>query len=110
MIRRPPRSTLFPYTTLFRSLHVGGRELARFPAVQEVADRRLELVADLLVSGVRDRLRAQARRLFAGGPRRLRELGDLRVGRGVRIGQDLQAGAVDGQRALGAAELQAVAP
>src|SRR2546430_11054919 len=25
MIRRPPRSTLFPYTTLFRSLpHVGG--------------------------------------------------------------------------------------
>src|SRR5256885_9589461 len=22
MIRRPPRSTLFPYTTLFRSLHV----------------------------------------------------------------------------------------
>src|SRR2546425_8860999 len=27
MIRRPPRSTLFPYTTLFRSLHLdrGGR-------------------------------------------------------------------------------------
>src|SRR5689334_24487468 len=24
MIRRPPRSTLFPYTTLFRSLWVGG--------------------------------------------------------------------------------------
>src|SRR3989441_2351035 len=24
MIRRPPRSTLFPYTTLFRSLRVGG--------------------------------------------------------------------------------------
>src|SRR3712207_7212635 len=23
MIRRPPRSTLFPYTTLFRSLHEG---------------------------------------------------------------------------------------
>src|SRR2546430_7629523 len=23
MIRRPPRSTLFPYTTLFRSLHHG---------------------------------------------------------------------------------------
>src|SRR5438552_13653191 len=28
MIRRPPRSTLFPYTTLFRSLD-RGRELAR---------------------------------------------------------------------------------
>src|SRR2546430_13937027 len=30
MIRRPPRSTLFPYTTLFRSLgtgHVAGEEL-----------------------------------------------------------------------------------
>src|SRR2546430_15384521 len=24
MIRRPPRSTLFPYTTLFRSVHVRG--------------------------------------------------------------------------------------
>src|SRR3989442_7395291 len=23
MIRRPPRSTLFPYTTLFRSMHLG---------------------------------------------------------------------------------------
>src|SRR5258707_12697381 len=25
MIRRPPRSTLFPYTTLFRSIHDRGR-------------------------------------------------------------------------------------
>src|SRR2546430_7368447 len=25
MIRRPPRSTLFPYTTLFRSTFVGGK-------------------------------------------------------------------------------------
>src|SRR3712207_7255655 len=24
MIRRPPRSTLFPYTTLFRSIHADG--------------------------------------------------------------------------------------
>src|SRR3712207_7745543 len=28
MIRRPPRSTLFPYTTLFRSLLLSGRHLA----------------------------------------------------------------------------------
>src|SRR3989449_2116245 len=28
MIRRPPRSTLFPYTTLFRSRHVGLRRVA----------------------------------------------------------------------------------
>src|SRR3712207_8582627 len=29
MIRRPPRSTLFPYTTLFRSHPLRGRLLAR---------------------------------------------------------------------------------
>src|ERR1039457_6020946 len=29
MIRRPPRSTLFPYTTLFRSRHVTGPKDAR---------------------------------------------------------------------------------
>src|SRR5256885_8248839 len=29
MIRRPPRSTLFPYTTLFRSTVAGGEEPAR---------------------------------------------------------------------------------
>src|SRR3712207_7162919 len=31
MIRRPPRSTLFPYTTLFRSGRVPGRPAARQP-------------------------------------------------------------------------------
>src|SRR3712207_9453042 len=34
MIRRPPRSTLFPYTTLFRSLSVGDRTVP-----MEQADR-----------------------------------------------------------------------
>src|SRR2546430_7336174 len=29
MIRRPPRSTLFPYTTLFRSCYIGEKRLAR---------------------------------------------------------------------------------
>src|SRR2546428_1863618 len=33
MIRRPPRSTLFPYTTLFRSFGVDG--VARLAAVQD---------------------------------------------------------------------------
>src|SRR5256885_5634301 len=32
MIRRPPRSTLFPYTTLFRSVHQGGATRCRLPA------------------------------------------------------------------------------
>src|SRR3989449_10610336 len=47
MIRRPPRSTLFPYTTLFRS----GRWLARFHA----ASPRLGNVADLGAEFVRYR-------------------------------------------------------
>src|SRR2546425_6523512 len=33
MIRRPPRSTLFPYTTLFRS-RGGGRLIVRFEPAQ----------------------------------------------------------------------------
>src|SRR2546429_5259432 len=33
MIRRPPRSTLFPYTTLFRS--GGGKEAGEGPTVEE---------------------------------------------------------------------------
>src|SRR3712207_9038000 len=38
MIRRPPRSTLFPYTTLFRSLALGHPDL-------EAAGRRLPRAA-----------------------------------------------------------------
>src|SRR5436305_3353056 len=39
MIRRPPRSTLFPYTTLFRSLDVGtgGDHINRHGDAREVA-------------------------------------------------------------------------
>src|SRR5438034_8208473 len=33
MIRRPPRSTLFPYTTLFRSLGERAAELVGVPAL-----------------------------------------------------------------------------
>src|SRR2546429_1850324 len=34
MIRRPPRSTLFPYTTLFRSgRRPGGARISRSPAI-----------------------------------------------------------------------------
>src|SRR3712207_7883804 len=33
MIRRPPRSTLFPYTTLFRSRRVGGRRVLEQPGI-----------------------------------------------------------------------------
>src|SRR2546429_1239424 len=44
MIRRPPRSTLFPYTTLFRSrfanLPTGARGPGTSPAICAVAARR----------------------------------------------------------------------
>src|SRR5256885_6374035 len=40
MIRRPPRSTLFPYTTLFRSQHRGHRtHLADLRRVARAAQR-----------------------------------------------------------------------
>src|SRR2546427_11679309 len=40
MIRRPPRSTLFPYTTLFRSAVPGAHRLARGATGLAVAGRR----------------------------------------------------------------------
>src|SRR2546427_4470054 len=36
MIRRPPRSTLFPYTTLFRSVSVPDVHLARAGVIADV--------------------------------------------------------------------------
>src|SRR5215216_6864032 len=46
MIRRPPRSTLFPYTTLFRPRHHLSRHLARLrqraPSRRGDADARSE--------------------------------------------------------------------
>src|SRR3712207_7030106 len=41
MIRRPPRSTLFPYTTLFRSVQVGWGK-ARIPGVVLVLSARTD--------------------------------------------------------------------
>src|SRR3989441_6048654 len=41
MIRRPPRSTLFPYTTLFRSRATDVREIAhQIPASPKAADHQ----------------------------------------------------------------------
>src|SRR3712207_7904811 len=54
MIRRPPRSTLFPYTTLFRSLSVEGasavhchlqRERAQFLYAEHAAGAARRLLA-----------------------------------------------------------------
>src|SRR2546427_2361344 len=42
MIRRPPRSTLFPYTTLFRSGRTGTQAPSIFFTGQEEVRRKLE--------------------------------------------------------------------
>src|SRR2546430_11661044 len=50
MIRRPPRSTLFPYTTLFRSPHESGK---RVEVVVVDHHHRLGQPVDLLDHGTR---------------------------------------------------------
>src|SRR5256885_12136215 len=44
MIRRPPRSTLFPYTTLFRSLVAGGAPIGTYE--DRLGQRRLDATRD----------------------------------------------------------------
>src|SRR3989449_4137447 len=67
MIRRPPRSTLFPYTTLFRSQGLGSltgplKELAAIDAeLVEDRDRFAEALAQL--TDLAQRLRAYRDRL-----------------------------------------------
>src|SRR3712207_7248805 len=69
MIRRPPRSTLFPYTTLFRSLNqagLGGRIelLADDPGRgqhRQVGDLLAQLLARLLRLLAQGRLRPRQR-------------------------------------------------
>src|SRR2546422_5445925 len=77
MIRRPPRSTLFPYTTLFRSLTlvVGavfriGRRLGLAVEADEDRARRpayLAALRDLCMARDRYQLYLQARRFALGG-------------------------------------------
>src|SRR3712207_9571695 len=55
MIRRPPRSTLFPYTTLFRSREPAGRA--------QIADQRGARVRGRRVDDVHLRRRAEAARV-----------------------------------------------
>src|SRR5256886_15008264 len=50
MIRRPPRSTLFPYTTLFRSLRVLRGQVAQ-------ADHRLTVCGERMTHSARSLLR-----------------------------------------------------
>src|SRR5258705_3392315 len=69
MIRRPPRSTLFPYTTLFRSRlgHRGARFLERSPGLERGDDLVEECVQAvehfLLVEGDRKSTRLNSSHL-----------------------------------------------
>src|SRR3712207_7644847 len=58
MIRRPPRSTLFPYTTLFRSAILGKRDIMPEPV------RTLSLNA--LAGALADRMLAESDHLRVG--------------------------------------------
>src|SRR2546429_2766893 len=56
MIRRPPRSTLFPYTTLFRSVHI---------ASQRGRGTTIQLRAPLTLASIQTLLFRVGGRLFA---------------------------------------------
>src|SRR2546422_4809141 len=51
MIRRPPRSTLFPYTTLFRSLVVGDAPYLGYVGGVLVVHRPVSLVSIQIARG-----------------------------------------------------------
>src|SRR5437588_2641815 len=48
MIRRPPRSTLFPYTTLFRSSTIPSRRFSRTPPTSARSSLRRCSIAPML--------------------------------------------------------------
>src|SRR5437763_3627730 len=73
MIRRPPRSTLFPYTTLFRSVDLHGQPIV-------VAHARVIDLRNPTVSGIRPRCAIRWRRVGASRIARsiLKSIGDGR--------------------------------
>src|SRR5256885_13285668 len=58
MIRRPPRSTLFPYTTLFRSPPPPGPRESRRESEHRIWDRLTETIADWVLGPRRRRVYA----------------------------------------------------
>src|SRR3712207_6874898 len=57
MIRRPPRSTLFPSTTLFRSVDAGDLQTdARLDEARDVPQRHGEVALGVVHSAVRRRV------------------------------------------------------
>src|SRR3712207_7118422 len=52
MIRRPPRSTLFPYTTLFRSYDPQGLTRIRFSLMPDADSRLLDIRTDRIADRI----------------------------------------------------------
>src|SRR3712207_2670735 len=78
MIRRPPRSTLFPYTTLFRSPR---EALGAGPLTPRGSPRTTGPIAD----GRRRRRRAPGRRPRLQREHEVFELGDVRLREGATL-------------------------
>src|SRR2546422_11076967 len=120
MIRRPPRSTLFPYTTLFRSRDCGtggcperrerGRQVASVPLGNGSVPRFVLLHVLEVVAPRRDQPRGRA-----GGRGPARQ-GDVHVERDLEVAQAapvyagrLPVGPVEGPHGQGVARFAAVA-
>src|SRR2546429_7115448 len=72
MIRRPPRSTLFPYTTLFRSIGFGARLVERAAQLLEPAlEQQGPVRADWRAS-------PRGRYAFSQGKRTIRHYSEMR--------------------------------
>src|SRR2546425_12419657 len=103
MIRRPPRSTLFPYTTLFRSAHTGaGRRI-----LQRVADQVLQHPVERVGVGVHAGQRALDVQLEAVRGARAPE--ELDSGRDERRGIEHRAADRRREPALEPGEVEEVA-
>src|SRR2546421_6981126 len=95
MIRRPPRSTLFPYTTLFRSNpdHTSTAPCTAHAIVTQCPSRRIGIASATNVSArPANTIRATGRSRGSGGNR----FGDEEVQRGERHDGERQAPAVAG--------------
>src|SRR3989441_10499332 len=93
MIRRPPRSTLFPYTTLFRNRHI--IDLLERGALSHIAMNGAGAIHDYELSRIGATTESVARYIRSGEfglwqetgglNRRIREAPDQGLGLGVKV-------------------------